>query len=174
MKNTNVTKNIETYTCPICGAETPARFTVDASYGHVCYACARNLWEMWYCGQYGKYGNLLGTTAWNGTTITKDMGKEASDLMDERYDAGETLVPHAHFYECVMDGVCLVELDLIENNKDWKDTYEEYSAEAFEEYGEDTFTRDEVMICMYSIFQNNVKHFQKAKLMLGLGCVWSE
>ena len=174
MKNTNVTRNIETYTCPICGAETPARFTVDTSYGHVCYACARNLSEMCDCGKFGKYGHLLGSAAWNGTTITYNMGKEADERLNERFDSGETLWEHFRFYDCVMEGVCFVELDLIENNKDWKNTYEEYSTEAFEEYGEDTFTRDEVMVCMHSIFQNNVKHFQKAKLLLGLGCVWSE
>ena len=171
MKNTNVTKNIETYTCPICGAETPARFTVDASYGHVCYACARNLNEMYECGRYGKYGHLQGATAWNGATITDDMGKEASDLLNDRFDAGETLCPHAHFYECVMDGVYLAELDLIMNNKDWKDTYKEYSAEAYEKYGEDTFTMEEVMVCMYSIFQNNVKHFEKAKHRIERGYI---
>ena len=169
MKNTNVTKNIETYTCPICGAETPARFTVDTSYGHVCYSCAMKLHNAHEYGKFGKYGRLLGTTAWNSLTITRDMAKEAYELMNEKFDAGETIDLHHHFYDCVMAGVFFVEADNIVNGTEWKDTYVENATTAYKDKGNDTFTKEEVMICLGSIFQNNVKHVSLAKWAVEAG-----
>jgi hypothetical protein len=166
MKNTNVTKNIETYTCPICGAEIPVRFAVDASYGHVCYSCAMKLYDAHDCGRFGKYGRLLGTTAWNGAIITRDMAKEAYELMNEKFDTGETLDPHFRFHDCVMVGVFHTEMALLLDKKDWKETYREYCTDAFVERGEDTFTLEEVMVCTYSMFQNNAVHNHEAKFWI--------
>ena len=59
----------------------------------------------------------------------------------------------------------------INGNKDWKETYREYCTDAFVERGEDTFTLEEVMVCTYSMFQNNAVHNHEAKFWIENGLV---
>ena len=160
MKKNNTICGVDTYVCPICGTEFPVRFAVDASYGHVCYSCAQELRAMWI----GQKDDLLGTTAWNGTTITNDMGKEASELLDEKFDDGEKSIHYSNFFNCVRECFFTTFFHEVVDGWDWRCNYDVICAEVCnEDYCNEPFEKEEVMICVLSLIKNNIAKFNEAR-----------
>ena len=140
---------VKTYTCQICGADFPSRFTLNTSYGHVCLGCSNKLYDTVDTG-----GSIdLSNPILKGKNITNDMINEICNS----YKAVVNDLNTQHSFSNFCFLALHIILDIEDESGRWQDAYDEVVADYF-----DAALGHNEIIAPGSFSQEEIKSFVKS------------